>query len=118
MIRRPPRSTRTDTLFPYTTLFRSMSQARLTEPALTALDSVGLEPRAHTRASDMAHGQQRQLELAMVLAGQPKLLLLDEPMAGMSQAESSQMTNVLSNRKGRYGTVLVQTDLDAVFTLY
>src|SRR3546814_17562639 len=107
MIRRPPRSTRTDTLFPYTTLFRSMSQARLTEPALTALDSVGLEPRAHTRASDMAHGQQRQLELAMVLAGQPKLLLLDEPMAGMSQAESSQMTELLANLKGRYGIVLV-----------
>src|SRR3546814_88177 len=79
----------------------AMSQARLTEPALTALDSVGLEPRAHTRASDMAHGQQRQLELAMVLAGQPKLLLLDEPMAGLSQAETSQMTELLANLKGR-----------------
>src|SRR3546814_4141320 len=94
MIRRPPRSTRTDTLFPYTTLFRSMSQARLTEPALTALDSVGLEPRAHTRASDMAHGQQRQLELAMVLAGQPKLLLLDEPMA-RSEEHTSELQSLM-----------------------
>src|SRR3546814_9330542 len=85
----------------------AMSQARRTEPALTALDSVGLGPRAHTRASDMAHGQQRQLELAMVLAGQPKLLLLDEPMAGMSQAESSQMTELLANLKGRYGIVQI-----------
>ncbi|KAA0890992.1 ABC transporter ATP-binding protein [Pusillimonas sp. ANT_WB101] len=92
-------------------------QASLTEPASLALERVGLGSRMHVLASDMAHGEQRQLELAMVLAGQPKLLLLDEPMAGMSQAESEQMTELLLRLKGQYGIVLVEHDMDAVFRL-
>ncbi|NYT75855.1 ABC transporter ATP-binding protein [Alcaligenaceae bacterium] len=92
-------------------------QTSLTEPASLALERVGLGPRMHVLASDMAHGEQRQLELAMVLAGQPKLLLLDEPMAGMSQAESEQMTELLLKLKGQYGIVLVEHDMDAVFRL-
>ncbi|MFT0545300.1 ABC transporter ATP-binding protein [Allopusillimonas ginsengisoli] len=92
-------------------------QVSLTGPASLALERVGLGPHMHVLASDMAHGEQRQLELAMVLAGQPKLLLLDEPMAGMSQAESEQMTELLLRLKGQYGIVLVEHDMDAVFRL-
>src|SRR5690606_8334554 len=76
-----------------------------------------LQDRQHVPVADMAHGEQRQLELAMVLAGQPRLLLLDEPMAGMSQAESLQMTTLLHGLKGQYGIVLVEHDMDAVFKL-
>ncbi|MCC2596071.1 ABC transporter ATP-binding protein [Pusillimonas sp. MFBS29] len=92
-------------------------QASLTGPAMRALERVGLEHRMHVPAADMAHGEQRQLELAMVLAGRPRLLLLDEPMAGMSQAESTQMTSLLLSLKGEYGIILVEHDMDAVFTL-
>ncbi|NYT58476.1 ABC transporter ATP-binding protein [Alcaligenaceae bacterium] len=92
-------------------------QPALTAPARRALERVGLENRMHMPVADMAHGEQRQLELAMVLAGQPRLLLLDEPMAGMSQAESMQMTALLHSLKGQYGIVLVEHDMDAVFRL-
>lgn len=95
----------------------TLEQAELVEPAQQALQRVGLGDRMHVPVADMAHGEQRQLELAMVLAGQPKLLLLDEPMAGMSQAESGQMTELLLSLKGHYGIVLVEHDMDAVFAL-
>ena len=93
------------------------AQPELTGPAHEALARVGLESRMHVPVSDMAHGEQRQLELAMVLAGKPRLLLLDEPMAGMSQAESLQMTQLLLSIKKDYGIVLVEHDMDAVFKL-
>jgi branched-chain amino acid transport system ATP-binding protein len=93
------------------------TQAELTEAAEEALARVGLKARIHVPVSDMAHGEQRQLELAMVLAGKPRLLLLDEPMAGMSQAESMQMTELLLDIKHDYGVVLVEHDMDAVFKL-
>ena len=89
----------------------------LREPALSALQEVGLTPHAHAVAGHLAHGQQRQLELAMVLAGKPRVLLLDEPMAGMSQSETRQMTEVLAGLKGRYATLLVEHDMEAVFSL-
>src|SRR3546814_14812451 len=81
-------------------------QPSLVDPAEHALERVGLKDRMHVPVADMAHGEQRQLELAMVLAGQPRLLLLDEPMAGMSQAESTQMNTLLHSLKGQYGIVL------------
>lgn len=93
------------------------AQASLAGPAQEALERVGLGHHLHIPVSDMAHGEQRQLELAMVLAGKPRLLLLDEPMAGMSQAESMQMTELLLSLKGQYGIVLVEHDMDAVFKL-
>lgn len=92
-------------------------QTRLIEPAQEALQQAGLGDFLHTPASALAHGQQRQLELAMVLAGRPALLLLDEPMAGMSQTETSQMTQLLLGLKGKYGIVLVEHDMDTVFRL-
>ena len=68
-------------------------------------------------AGNLAHGEQRQLEVAMVLATKPRLLLLDEPMAGMGPDESQRMIALLSALKGRQTIVLVEHDMDAVFRL-
>lgn len=84
---------------------------------MRALEQAGLAAHANSEAAALAHGQQRQLELAMVLAGEPKVLLLDEPMAGMSKAESQQMTEVLAGLRERYATLLVEHDMEAVFSL-
>ena len=92
-------------------------EAALVGPAQAALKQVGLGERMHVAASAMAHGEHRQLELAMTLATGPKLLLLDEPMAGMSQAESEDMVQLLKGLKGQYAIVLVEHDMDAVFAL-
>lgn len=92
-------------------------QASLREPAMAALEEAGLDGHWDTRAGTLAHGQQRQLELAMVLAARPRVLLLDEPMAGMSQAESRQMTQVLARLRDRYAVLLVEHDMEAVFSL-
>jgi branched-chain amino acid transport system ATP-binding protein len=92
-------------------------QAALLQPAMEALARVGLSARAHDDVSDLAHGEHRQLELAMALAMQPRLLLLDEPLAGMSQAESSTMVRLLQSLKRQYTILLVEHDMQAVFSL-
>ena len=92
-------------------------QRSLTQPALAALEQVGLANRARTLAGKLAHGEQRQLELAMALATAPKLLLLDEPMAGMSHREAESIIALLSSFKRRYSILLVEHDMDAVFAL-
>jgi branched-chain amino acid transport system ATP-binding protein len=89
----------------------------LTAPARQALEQVGLGHRANTLVAELAHGERRQLEIAMTLAGQPSLLLLDEPMAGMSHAESEGVVKMLQQLKGRYTILLVEHDMDAVFAL-
>lgn len=94
-----------------------VSDERLTEPARKALELVGLADRSNAMVGEMAHGEHRQLELAMTLATSPTLLLLDEPMAGMSQAESEAMIALLNRLKGQYAMVLVEHDMDAVFAL-
>jgi branched-chain amino acid transport system ATP-binding protein len=93
------------------------SDAHLNEPALEILRGLGLDDRAGQLAGNLAHGEQRQLEIAMALALTPKLLLLDEPMAGMGSAESEAMVSYLAALKGRYAMVLVEHDVDAVFAL-
>ncbi|HVE48022.1 MAG TPA: ABC transporter ATP-binding protein [Casimicrobiaceae bacterium] len=85
--------------------------------ASAALDQVGLAARADTPVAALAHGERRQLEIAMTLATSPKLLLLDEPMAGMSLAESERLVHLLRSLKARYGMLLVEHDMDAVFKL-
>lgn len=85
--------------------------------ATEAVDAAGLAALAVTPAGALAYGQRRQLELAMTLAAEPKLLLLDEPMAGMSVQESSAVTALLRRLKGRYTILLVEHDMDAVFAL-
>jgi branched-chain amino acid transport system ATP-binding protein len=92
-------------------------EKRLTEPAAAALDEVGLSDKAASLASALAHGERRQLEMAMALVSRPKLLLLDEPMAGMGRRESESMVKLLRALKGRYTMVLVEHDIDAVFAL-
>ncbi|SFU43288.1 ABC transporter ATP-binding protein [Pseudoduganella namucuonensis] len=82
-----------------------------------ALRAAGLAARADTPAADLAYGQRRQLELAMALAAQPKFLLLDEPMAGMSVQESGAVVELLKGLKGRYSILLIEHDMDAVFAL-
>ncbi|MBI5911745.1 MAG: ABC transporter ATP-binding protein [Betaproteobacteria bacterium] len=86
-------------------------------PARELLGRVGLGERGATRASVMAHGERRQLEVAMALASQPSLLLLDEPMAGLGAGESARMVAFLKSLKGRFGILLVEHDMNAVFAL-
>jgi branched-chain amino acid transport system ATP-binding protein len=90
---------------------------RLHEPARAALAEVGLAGREETPAARLSHGERRALELAMVLASGPRLLLLDEPMAGMGAAESAEIVALLARLKGRFAIVLVEHDMDAVFAL-
>ena len=87
------------------------------EIALDALEQAGLSRRANTRAGAISYGEQRQLEIAMVLATAPQVLLLDEPMAGMGHEESQTIIELLKKLKQRYCIVLVEHDMDAVFEL-
>ena len=89
----------------------------LRAPARTILEDVGLGGRADVLAANLAHGEQRQLEIAMVLATKPRLMLLDEPMAGMGTDESQRMVRFLAALKGRHTMILVEHDMDAVFAL-
>jgi branched-chain amino acid transport system ATP-binding protein len=87
------------------------------EQALVYLQQVGLEDFAERAAFSLAYGQQRQLEIAMALALQPKMLLLDEPMAGMGPSESRFIVELLQGLKGSQSMLLVEHDMDAVFAL-
>jgi branched-chain amino acid transport system ATP-binding protein len=89
----------------------------LRQKARAALDEVGLAHRADARASLLSHGEHRLLELAMALAGQPRMLLLDEPMAGLGPDESARMVAMLRRLKQRYTILLVEHDMEAVFAL-
>jgi len=101
--------------------FRFWQPARrepaLREPARKTLDEVGLGERASVLAANLSHGEQRQLEVAMALATRPRLLLLDEPMAGMGPEESQHMIGFLGRLKARHTMILVEHDMDAVFKL-
>ncbi|OLC13618.1 MAG: ABC transporter ATP-binding protein [Candidatus Rokubacteria bacterium 13_1_40CM_69_27] len=89
----------------------------LREPALEVLRTVGLAERSELMAANLAHGEQRQLEIAMALATRPRMLLLDEPVAGMGLDESQRMIRFLQSLKGRQTILLVEHDMDAVFAL-
>lgn len=82
-----------------------------------ALKAVGLAGCADTLAADLAYGERRQLELAMALAAEPKFLLLDEPMAGMSVQESSIVVALLQSLKQHHSILLIEHDMEAVFAL-
>jgi branched-chain amino acid transport system ATP-binding protein len=90
---------------------------RLRGPARAILAGVGLGERADVLAANLAHGEQRQLEIAMVLATKPRLMLLDEPMAGMGTDESQRLVRFLGGLKGKETMILVEHDMDAVFAL-
>ena len=88
-----------------------------TQSAQHSIDAVGLSGRGHVAASALGYGERRQLELAMALAARPKLLLLDEPMAGMSAQESAEVVVLLKRLKRGYTILLVEHDMQAVFAL-
>lgn len=92
-------------------------QPELTGPALEVLARVGLADRSDVVASSLSHGEQRQLEIAMALATGPKVLLLDEPMAGMGPEDSQRMVEFLRGLKQELTILLVEHDMDAVFAL-
>ena len=93
------------------------SDRSLRGPARRTLEQVGLGGRGDVIARNLAHGEQRQLEIAMALATNPALLLLDEPMAGMGPDEARRMVELLGGLKERVAILLVEHDMDAVFAL-
>ena len=82
-----------------------------------ALNRAGLADVANRRAGELSHGQQRQLELAIVLATRPQVLLLDEPLAGMGHEESLRMIELLRGLVASHAILLVEHDMDAVFSI-
>jgi len=92
-------------------------EAALREPAMQALEAVGLAARAEARVDRLSHGEQRQLEIAVALATKPRLLLLDEPMAGLGPDESARMVAMLRRLKGDITMLLIEHDMETVFAL-
>jgi branched-chain amino acid transport system ATP-binding protein len=130
------RSYQKTTIFPQFTVFENVrlaAQAHSSQPlrmfrhvrhdgpvnqrAREALESVGLDGRSHETANLLSHGEQRQLEIAMVLATHPTIVLLDEPLAGMGQAEARAIVQLIGSLKSERAILLVEHDMDAVFTL-
>ncbi len=96
---------------------RADGYAGLRDRALAALQEVGLGDRAAAPARETSHGEQRQLELAIALAAEPRLLLLDEPAAGLSPEETRQMVGLVRRLKGRYTIVLIEHKMDVIMTI-
>lgn len=92
-------------------------ETSLRETALGFLQTIGLAGRADEQVANLSHGEQKQLELAVALATEPRLLLLDEPMAGLGHSESRQMVALLTALKTKVSMLLVEHDMDAVFAL-
>jgi branched-chain amino acid transport system ATP-binding protein len=101
--------------------FRFWSPVRkdsaMKEAAMSSLAEVGLQDRAGRIAANVSHGEQRQLEVAMALAMKPRMLLLDEPMAGMGKEEGAMMVDILNRLRAEMTILLVEHDMDAVFSL-
>ena len=93
------------------------SEPGLREPARAALARLAIAERADMLVSRLSHGEQRQLELAVALATRPRMLLLDEPMAGMGPEESARMVATLRELKGELTILLIEHDMEAVFAL-
>jgi branched-chain amino acid transport system ATP-binding protein len=101
--------------------FRFWRDARgeeaLRGPARAALDRVGLGQRANLVVAHLSHGEHRQIEIAMALATKPRMLLLDEPMAGLGPEESARMVETIQQLKREFTILLVEHDMEAVFAL-
>ena len=96
---------------------RADAERALNDQAAVVLTEVGLGERMHVPAMHLSHGERRVLELAIALAMRPKLLLLDEPMAGTGREETERLIAVLRSLKGRFPIMLVEHDMTAVFAL-
>jgi branched-chain amino acid transport system ATP-binding protein len=98
-------------------LQRATGFSATNERATRALELAGLAHRKSAIAGTISHGEQRQLEIAMTLATEPQVLLLDEPLAGMGVAEAENMVALLQRLKKDHAMMLVEHDMDAVFAL-
>jgi branched-chain amino acid transport system ATP-binding protein len=98
-------------------LSRAANMQAVNERAERAMELAGLQDRRKTIAGAASHGEQRQLEIAMTLATEPVVLLLDEPLAGMGVAEAESMVQLLLRVKKDHAMMLVEHDIDAIFTL-
>ena len=93
------------------------SERAVNEAAMQALAEVGLADRAEVPAGALSHGEKRALELAIALATKPRLLLLDEPLAGAGPEETERLIALLTRLKSAYTILLVEHDMQAVFAL-
>jgi len=93
------------------------SEKALTDQAMVVLQDLGLQDRAQTPASELSHGEQRVLELGLAVATRPKLLLLDEPMAGAGPVESERIVKLIQQLSSQVSILLIEHDMDAVFRL-
>ncbi len=93
------------------------SERALFDEARAVLGEIGLAGRERVHAGQLAHGEQRALEVGLALATRPKLLLLDEPMAGMGPDESERLIALVDGLRARVGVLLIEHDMDAVFRL-
>jgi branched-chain amino acid transport system ATP-binding protein len=96
---------------------RAANETALNRSALRALERVGLHRSAGRRASALSHGEKRLLEIAVAIARRPRLLLLDEPFAGLGRQESDEVLSLLRTLKREFTLLLVEHDMDAVFAL-
>jgi len=95
----------------------ALADPALTEPAMRHMERVGLKGREAVPASILSHGERRRLELAMALAMEPQVFLLDEPMAGLGPEGSVELTAILDDLRHEAPILLVEHDMDAVFAL-
>ena len=93
------------------------SLKKISDDAWMILEELDLVDQAHTPAKNLAHGDQRLLEVGMALAGDPELLFLDEPTAGMSPAETEQIAQMIKKLSERISVVLIEHDMDVVMTI-
>lgn len=94
-----------------------LSEKALAEQAMAVLQDLSLQDRAHDSASELSHGEQRVLELGLAVATRPKLLLLDEPMAGAGPLESERIVKLIQQLRSQVSILLIEHDMDAVFRL-
>ncbi len=96
---------------------KSLNTAPVKKYLPSALDRVGLTERATLQAGHLSHGEKRQLEVGMALTGHPEILILDEPMAGMGPGGTVEMTKLIKNLSNELTILLVEHDMDVVFSL-
>jgi branched-chain amino acid transport system ATP-binding protein len=95
----------------------AIADAAVFEQAAAIADRIGLAHRMDILAGNLAHGEQRQLEVGLALATRPKLLLLDEPLAGIGQNESPHLVELIRHLAAETAIILIEHDMDAVFRL-